>query len=250
MPEPACRLYLITPPAFDDLAAFGRALGRGAGGGRRRRPAASAEGRPRGGDRRGGGACAAAHRASPGRAADPQRPARPRREARLRRRAHRPGRTRPTPRRGSWSARTAWSASPATTAGTWPWRPPRRAPTMSPSAPSFPPRPRRPSPAPTSRSWRSGRRSMQTPCVAIGGITPANCRPLVAAGADFLAASVGVWRHPAGPARRWRRSTPRSRPAWGSALRPPAGRRGRTRPAPSRRTGGSTRCAGSRAQTR
>src|ERR1700754_105742 len=29
--------------------------------------------------------------------------------------------------------------------------------------------------------------TMQTPCVAIGGITPDNCRPLVQAGADFLA---------------------------------------------------------------
>jgi thiamine-phosphate pyrophosphorylase len=42
--------------------------------------------------------------------------------------------------------------------------------------------------------------SMQTPCVAIGGITPENCRPLVAAGADFLAVSAGVWSHPGGPA--------------------------------------------------
>jgi thiamine-phosphate pyrophosphorylase len=42
--------------------------------------------------------------------------------------------------------------------------------------------------------------TMQTPCVAIGGITPENCRPLVEAGADFLAVSAGVWRHPAGPA--------------------------------------------------
>ena len=33
----------------------------------------------------------------------------------------------------------------------------------------------------------------EIPCVAIGGITPANCRPLVAAGADFLAASGAVW---------------------------------------------------------
>jgi thiamine-phosphate pyrophosphorylase len=40
---------------------------------------------------------------------------------------------------------------------------------------------------------------MVTPCVAIGGITPANCRPLVAAGADFLAASAAVWTHPGGP---------------------------------------------------
>lgn len=30
-------------------------------------------------------------------------------------------------------------------------------------------------------------------CVAIGGITPANCGPLVTAGADFLAVSAGVW---------------------------------------------------------
>jgi thiamine-phosphate pyrophosphorylase len=42
--------------------------------------------------------------------------------------------------------------------------------------------------------------SMQTPCVAIGGITAANCRPLVAAGADFIAVSAGVWSHPDGPA--------------------------------------------------
>ncbi|QMW23772.1 thiamine phosphate synthase [Sandaracinobacteroides saxicola] len=33
----------------------------------------------------------------------------------------------------------------------------------------------------------------QLPCVAIGGITPANAAPLVAAGADFLAVSAGVW---------------------------------------------------------
>lgn len=42
--------------------------------------------------------------------------------------------------------------------------------------------------------------TMLTPCVAIGGITVANCRPLVAAGADFLAVSAGVWSHPQGPA--------------------------------------------------
>jgi thiamine-phosphate pyrophosphorylase len=29
--------------------------------------------------------------------------------------------------------------------------------------------------------------------VAIGGITPANCGPIVAAGADFLAVSGAVW---------------------------------------------------------
>jgi thiamine-phosphate pyrophosphorylase len=42
--------------------------------------------------------------------------------------------------------------------------------------------------------------TMQTPCVAIGGITPENCAPVVKAGADFLAASSAVWRHPDGPA--------------------------------------------------
>ena len=42
--------------------------------------------------------------------------------------------------------------------------------------------------------------TMQTPCVAIGGITVENCRPLVAAGADFLAVCAGVWDYPQGPA--------------------------------------------------
>jgi thiamine-phosphate pyrophosphorylase len=41
--------------------------------------------------------------------------------------------------------------------------------------------------------------AMTVPCVAIGGITAANCRPLVTAGADFLAVSAGVWKHPDGP---------------------------------------------------
>ena len=34
---------------------------------------------------------------------------------------------------------------------------------------------------------------MEIPCVAIGGITPANCEPLILAGADFLAVSAAVW---------------------------------------------------------
>ncbi|MCZ6466976.1 MAG: thiamine phosphate synthase, partial [Alphaproteobacteria bacterium] len=38
------------------------------------------------------------------------------------------------------------------------------------------------------------------PSVAIGGITPENCAPLVRAGADFLAAAAGVWDHTEGPA--------------------------------------------------
>ena len=39
----------------------------------------------------------------------------------------------------------------------------------------------------------------QVPCVAIGGISPKNARPLVQAGADFLCASASVWNHPDGP---------------------------------------------------
>jgi thiamine-phosphate pyrophosphorylase len=42
--------------------------------------------------------------------------------------------------------------------------------------------------------------TMQTPCVAIGGVTAAAARSLAAAGADFLAVSAGVWSHPGGPA--------------------------------------------------
>lgn len=40
----------------------------------------------------------------------------------------------------------------------------------------------------------------EIPCVAIGGITPANCPPLIRAGADFLAVVGAVWQHPEGPA--------------------------------------------------
>lgn len=40
---------------------------------------------------------------------------------------------------------------------------------------------------------------IEAPCVAIGGITPENGAALVHAGADFLAVSSGVWRHPQGP---------------------------------------------------
>ena len=35
--------------------------------------------------------------------------------------------------------------------------------------------------------------------VAIGGITPNNCKAIISAGADFLAVSGGVWDHPDGP---------------------------------------------------
>ena len=40
----------------------------------------------------------------------------------------------------------------------------------------------------------------ELPCVAIGGITVDNARPIVAAGADFIAVSSGVWAHPKGAA--------------------------------------------------
>ena len=40
---------------------------------------------------------------------------------------------------------------------------------------------------------------MIVPCVAIGGITTENARPLVEAGADFIAVSSGVWAYPNGP---------------------------------------------------
>ncbi|WP_033073240.1 thiamine phosphate synthase [Sphingopyxis sp. MWB1] len=40
----------------------------------------------------------------------------------------------------------------------------------------------------------------ELPCVAIGGITAENGGELVAAGADFLAVSGAVWKHPEGPA--------------------------------------------------
>lgn len=46
-------------------------------------------------------------------------------------------------------------------------------------------------------SWWS--ELMEVPCVAIGGITAENCAPLVTAGADFLAVVNAVWGHPQGP---------------------------------------------------
>ena len=41
--------------------------------------------------------------------------------------------------------------------------------------------------------------SMQTPCVAIGGVTVERAEALARAGADFVAVSSGVWRRPGGP---------------------------------------------------
>ncbi len=47
------------------------------------------------------------------------------------------------------------------------------------------------------RWWAS---TMVVPCVAIGGITIDNAKPLIEAGADFLAVSAGVWDYSEGPA--------------------------------------------------
>jgi len=41
---------------------------------------------------------------------------------------------------------------------------------------------------------------VEVPCVAIGGINPANAASVISAGADFIAVSSGVWAHKAGPA--------------------------------------------------
>ena len=52
-------------------------------------------------------------------------------------------------------------------------------------------------PEPSILGWWSA--VFELPSVAIGGITPANGRVLVEAGADFLAVCSGVWSHPEGP---------------------------------------------------
>lgn len=51
-------------------------------------------------------------------------------------------------------------------------------------------------PTPDLLSWWST--YTVVPCVAIGGMTPQNCAPLVEAGADFIAAIQSVWGHPQG----------------------------------------------------
>jgi len=59
-------------------------------------------------------------------------------------------------------------------------------------------KPSRYRPAPELLAWWSEMTTV--PCVAIGGITPENCAPLVRAGADFLAVVTAVWDHAGGPA--------------------------------------------------
>lgn len=46
------------------------------------------------------------------------------------------------------------------------------------------------------RGWQQ---DMLIPCVAVGGITVATAREVAAAGADFLAVSAGVWAYGEGP---------------------------------------------------
>ena len=53
-------------------------------------------------------------------------------------------------------------------------------------------------PDPDILTWWSS--LFEIPCVAIGGITPENARPLIEAGADFLAVCGAVWAHHGGPA--------------------------------------------------
>jgi thiamine-phosphate pyrophosphorylase len=53
-------------------------------------------------------------------------------------------------------------------------------------------------PDPSILSWWNA--LFELPCVAIGGITLANARPLVAAGADFLAVCSAIWNAESGPA--------------------------------------------------
>lgn len=51
--------------------------------------------------------------------------------------------------------------------------------------------------APELIEWWAG--LFETPCVAIGGITVENAPAVIAAGADFLAVSAGVWNYAGGP---------------------------------------------------
>ncbi|MBT5109461.1 MAG: thiamine phosphate synthase [Rhodospirillaceae bacterium] len=52
-------------------------------------------------------------------------------------------------------------------------------------------------PTPDILEWWS--EIMETPCVAIGGITVQNCAPLVSAGADFISVVSAIWDNPDGP---------------------------------------------------
>ena len=58
-------------------------------------------------------------------------------------------------------------------------------------------------PDPSILAWWST--LFEIPCVAIGGITPDNAKPLIDAGADFIAVSSAVWSDPKGAAHAIRR---------------------------------------------
>jgi thiamine-phosphate pyrophosphorylase len=66
-------------------------------------------------------------------------------------------------------------------------------------------------PDPSILGWWS--RLFEIPCVAIGGITPGNGRPLVEAGADFLAVCGAVWLDEGGPAAAVKAFQPLLRPS-------------------------------------
>jgi len=53
---------------------------------------------------------------------------------------------------------------------------------------------------PTTNILQWWQEMMELPCVAIGGITAENCKPLIDAGADFIAVITAVWNHPQGAA--------------------------------------------------
>jgi thiamine-phosphate pyrophosphorylase len=75
-------------------------------------------------------------------------------------------------------------------------------------------------PSPDILEWWS--QIMTVPCVAIGGITPDNCSPLVKAGADFLAVVSAVWSYPDGAAaavKLFNRRIAEARPSWRDSLR-------------------------------
>ncbi len=61
-------------------------------------------------------------------------------------------------------------------------------------------------PDPSILSWWTT--VFEMPCVAIGGITADNARPLVEAGADFIAVSGAIWNDAEGPAAAVRRFHP------------------------------------------
>ncbi len=195
--RPACQLYVCSPtgigPDFADR--LRRRARRRPGGGV---PAAAEGGRRRPYPADGGGADARLPRSATSPSSSTTAWTWPRNSAPTASISGRATAASATPAR--CSAPTSRSASPATTAATWRWKRARRGRIMSRSAPSTR---RRPSPAhyrptPDLLTWWTT--LSQLPCVAIGGITPANAPPLVAAGADFICCVNAVWQHPEGPA--------------------------------------------------